>query len=87
MNSILSLYQFNIKVMVIDRIYKSLMVCLIILPFTVNAHPGHGDHTHDGFSVIHYFTEPEHIAVIVTLLVTVVVALMVRRRKAAKKTS
>lgn len=66
---------------------KSLSGVLMLLPFALNAHPGHGDHTHDGFSVIHYFTEPEHIAVIVTLLVTVVIALMIRRRSAARKTS
>ena len=67
--------------------YRVLLGLYLLMPFAVNAHPGHGDHTHDGFSVIHYFTEPEHIAVIVTLLVTVVIALMIRRRSAARKTS
>ena len=67
--------------------YKLLSVFILLTPFTVNAHPGHGDHTHDGFSVIHYFTEPEHIAVVVAVLVTVVIALMVRRQNARKKMS
>jgi hypothetical protein len=67
--------------------FNLVMIKQIFYPFAVNAHPGHGDHSHDGFSVIHYFTEPEHIAVIVTLLVTVVIGLMIRRRSAARKTS
>ena len=67
--------------------YKLLSVFILLTPFTVNAHPGHGDHAHDGFSVIHYFTEPEHIAVAVAVLVTVVIALMVRRQNARKKMS
>jgi hypothetical protein len=34
----------------------------LILPVLLMAHPGHGDHTHDddGYSIIHYFTQPEH---------------------------
>lgn len=53
----------------------------------LHAHPGHGDHTHDGFSVIHYFTEPVHLAAIAVVLLSGFLALMVRKqsqRRSAK---
>jgi hypothetical protein len=68
-------------------IIKCISVFFLLLPFVTHAHPGHGDHTHDGFSVIHYFTEPVHIAVLVAVLATVVIALMVRRQNTPKKLS
>jgi hydrogenase/urease accessory protein HupE len=46
----------------------------ISIPIIALAHPGHGDHTHDGFSIIHYFTEPEHALVTIGILVSIAVA-------------
>jgi hypothetical protein len=45
------------------------------------AHPGHG--TGDGFSLLHYLTEPNHVlgAVGVAMGVAIVVALMRRRAR------
>ncbi len=48
------------------------------------AHPGHGHHGHDGFSLIHYLTEPAHVAGIV-LVVAIIGSLagwLWRRNKA-----
>lgn len=40
---------------------KRLTILLaLLLPFISNAHPGHGDT--EGFTIIHYFTEPQHLA-------------------------
>lgn len=55
------------------------------LPFVMAAHPGHGAHTHDGFSVIHYFTEPEHALVSVGILVSVAVIFYYRYQISRKK--
>jgi urease accessory protein len=35
------------------------------------AHPGHGQHAHDGFSLIHYLSEPDHVAAIVLVVVLI----------------
>ncbi|MBE0510618.1 MAG: hypothetical protein K0A95_08940 [Chromatiales bacterium] len=32
------------------------------------AHPGHGLHGHDGFSLWHYLSEPDHVVALVLLL-------------------
>ena len=42
---------------------KKLTSFLTMLPLAVLAHPGHGDE--GGFTITHYFTEPEHIWVFV----------------------
>jgi hydrogenase/urease accessory protein HupE len=43
---------------------KKLLLSLLfgLLPFLMFAHEGHG-HTH-GYTITHYFVEPEHLAVI-----------------------
>lgn len=38
----------------------------MLLPLSLSAHPGHGDT--DGFSILHYFTEPVHAITTVSLL-------------------
>ena len=53
---------------------------LAILPLLSFAHPGHGNHDHDGtggFTVIHYITEPEH-AIITLLSLAIVVFAVVK---------
>ncbi len=40
---------------------KILSVLASALPVAAMAHPGHGDS--EGFSIIHYFTEPVHVLV------------------------
>jgi hydrogenase/urease accessory protein HupE len=49
-------------------------------PFLIFAHEGHG-HTH-GFTITHYFVEPEHLAVILGIFA----AAFVYRRYFRKKT-
>jgi len=58
---------------------------ILLLPELILAHPGHGDHSHDGFSIIHYFTEPEHGLVTIGVLVSVGVALFYRYQGSKKK--
>lgn len=59
---------------------KSVLIpwLLLIIPSVVMAHPGHGNHAHGGFSVIHYFTEPEHVLVIIGILLTTYVAFSIK---------
>lgn len=40
---------------------KILSILVTVLPAAAMAHPGHGDS--EGFSIIHYFTEPVHVLV------------------------
>lgn len=48
-----------------------LMLIIVSLPEMMLAHPGHGDHTHDGWSIIHYFTQPEHAVVSIAIVISV----------------
>jgi hydrogenase/urease accessory protein HupE len=63
-----------------------LLASLVFLaaPATVLAHPGHGET--EGFSVIHYFTEPVH-AVVTILAIAAVITLVgyARRRQSRDK--
>lgn len=47
-----------------------LMLIIVSLPELMMAHPGHGDHTHDGWSIIHYFTQPDHAIVSIAIVVS-----------------
>jgi hypothetical protein len=42
-------------------------------PLFVLAHPGHGEH--GGYTITHYFTEPMHVFVSLSILVAVVVVI------------
>ena len=66
-------------------IYFISVLFLIAIPNLTFAHPGHGDHTHDGFSIIHYFTEPEHGLVTIGILVSISVALYYKYQTNRKK--
>lgn len=48
------------------------------LPLFAMAHPGHGEH--DGYTIIHYFTEPQH-AIITLGVMTAAIVLIVRERR------
>jgi hypothetical protein len=56
--------------------------CLTVaLPLVSAAHPGHG--TTDGFTITHYFTEPVH--VVVSLSIIVAAAVYIRYRSSKQK--
>lgn len=62
---------------------KMLLLAALISPALLNAHPGHGDHIHeDGFSIIHYFTQADHLIAIALIISVGIIAY--RSRKAAK---
>ncbi len=61
------------------------VIFLIAAPIMAFSHPGHGDHTHDGFSIIHYFTEPEHGLVTIGILVSIAVVLYYKYQANRKK--
>lgn len=63
----------------------SSLVCSLVAPNLAFAHPGHGDHTHDGFSIIHYFTEPEHGLVTIGILISIAVVLFYKYQFNKKK--
>jgi len=51
----------------------------ILIPFSGMAHPGHGET--EGFSIIHYFTEPAHATATAILMVAVLGTVSYFRRK------
>jgi len=53
---------------------------LTLMSFVTMAHPGHGDD--EGFTIKHYFTQPEHI--VFTLAALVLFAFMLGRKSFAK---
>ena len=61
------------------------VLLFIMIPVGLFAHPGHGDHMHDGFSIIHYFTEPEHGLVTIGILVSIAVAFYYKYQTNRKK--
>ncbi len=60
---------------------RVLILLALLLPFISNAHPGHGGS--DGFTIIHYFTEPQHVTFI--LLSMAVVIFFLGRNKEVKE--
>jgi len=47
-----------------------LSLLIILLPYSLLAHPGHGDT--GGYSIIHYFIEPIHTITTVSILMAAV---------------
>lgn len=58
-----------------------------ILPALSYAHPGHGDKNIDGYSAMHYLTEPGHLIVFGLAISSVVVLwyFLVRKRVTSNK--
>ena len=52
---------------------------IMLIPFAGMAHPGHGET--EGFTIIHYFTEPVHAIVTVGLLAGVLFMISYMRKK------
>lgn len=63
-----------------------LVLIIVSLPELMLAHPGHGDHSHDGWSIIHYFTQPDHaivsIAIVISLAWVTLYLLKARSKRA-----
>jgi hypothetical protein len=60
-------------------------IMAILHPFSLMAHPGHGGHDHDGgYTIIHYFTQPVHAIVSLTILAFTVILIRNLRRKNQK---
>lgn len=54
---------------------KLLSIPFAMIPFILNAHPGHdGDHGGEGYTIIHFFNSPVHY---ISLLTVIVVALII----------
>ncbi len=55
---------------------------MLCLPLLGLGHPGHGDHGDSGFTVKHYFVEPEHALLsLLTVSVLVIGYYIYRERK------
>jgi hypothetical protein len=67
------------------RILTQLM--LLLLPFLSMAHPGHGDYSHGGFSVIHYFSETQHILLFSAIIALIVLSLLIYKYVRNRKTT
>lgn len=67
------------------KLYSLAAGLLAMLPLLASAHPGHDGHDHNGgYTIIHYFTTPYHLAL--TLMALVVVAVFIRNlRKQRQK--
>jgi hypothetical protein len=57
---------------------KIMLFFASLLPFISNAHPGHGET--EGFTIKHYFTEPQHL-VFIFLTMAVVIFFLGRRKE------
>ena len=62
-----------------------LMLIIVALPGIMMAHPGHGDHSHDGWSIIHYFTQPEHALVSIAIVLSLAVVVIVKKKSKTRK--
>ena len=62
-----------------------LMLIIVSHPEMMLAHPGHGDHSHDGWSIIHYFTQPEHALVSIAIVLSLAVVVIVRKKSKARR--
>jgi len=51
----------------------------LLIPALTWAHPGHGDT--DGYTIIHYFSEPQHAIITLGVLAAVTVYIMRERRQ------
>lgn len=63
---------------IFNFVKAALILIIVSLPGLTHAHPGHGDHTHDGWSVIHYFTQAEHALVSVAIVISLILAFVFR---------
>ena len=74
-----------------NRINKLMALLSVLIPFSAWAHPGHGDHGDTGgFTITHYFTEPEHIIIswpIIILTIVLVVRYWRRSHRSGKNVS
>ena len=61
------------------------ILIIVSLPALTYAHPGHGDHTHDGWSVIHYFTQADHAWLSIAIVASLVIAFVYHRRAKNQK--
>jgi len=54
---------------------------ILLLPALTWAHPGHGET--DGYTITHYFTEPQH-AIITLGVLTAITVFIIRERRKSK---
>lgn len=59
------------------------LLAVMMFPLLSMAHPGHGEH--GGFTITHYFTEPEHIALLALVIAAIVYFVVRARKKASEK--
>jgi len=76
---------YTLKAFHMKKISSILKTGIFILaPFAGMAHPGHGET--EGFSIIHYFTEPVHATVSVLLIAgTILTVSYIRRKRSGEK--
>lgn len=55
----------------------------LLLPFSVMAHPGHGDS--DGYTIIHYFREPVHAVIPLVFFIALIAYIHMLEQRSRKK--
>lgn len=58
---------------------KCIGVLAAVFPLAAMAHPGHGET--DGYTIIHYFSEPQHALVTLGAIILTLVFVLAERRK------
>ncbi len=58
---------------------KMIASLALLLPALTWAHPGHGET--DGYTITHYFTEPQHAIITLGVLAAITVFIIRERRK------
>lgn len=65
------------------KITAILIIFVLCTPLILLAHPAHGEH--GGYTIIHYFTEPVHVFVSLSVLVAVVAVINLLGRSKQEK--
>jgi hypothetical protein len=71
------------KIHFMKKIIAAGSVIFMLLPFSVSAHPGHGET--GGYTITHYFTESVHAVVSFGLLAAIAVYIKITGRNKAHK--
>lgn len=62
---------------------KIFAAAALVMPLVTMAHPGHGES--NGYTIIHYFTEPQHAIITYGILAATAVYIAWERRKKSEQ--
>lgn len=66
------------------KLFSLLVLFILVCPALVWAHPGHGET--GGYTIIHYFTEPQHAIVTIPVFLFLLIYFLKFRRQPENET-